>query len=168
MLIVDPAIQKSKFKMQPEDVGSALLSMRPILLAAICWLVAAGVIIAQDGATTRDGVYSAAQAARGRMSYAIYCRTCHSADLSGGSDNDDPAPALVARGFGVNRRDLGNLFAYVRKSMPRDAPGSVSPPMVADILAFILSENGFPAGPRDLPGDADALSRIRIVERATP
>ena len=48
--------------------------------------------------------------------------------------------------------------------MPRDDPGSVPPAVVADILAFILSENGFPAGPRDLSGDADALARIRIVE----
>ena len=35
--------------------------------------------------------------------------------------------------------------------MPLDAPGSLSREAVADVVAFILRENGFPPGAADLP-----------------
>ena len=39
---------------------------------------------AQDGGrTVWDGVYSEAQAERGRTAYARHCASCHAADLSG-------------------------------------------------------------------------------------
>jgi mono/diheme cytochrome c family protein len=132
--------------------------------------VALAVCVSAQGAVTtvRDGVYSAVQAERGKMSYAIYCRACHSADLLGGSHGDDVAPALRVDNFGVKRGDLGNLYSYIQKSMPRDDPGTLSAAMAADILAYLLSENGFPAGPRDLRGDIEALKQIQLVGRATP
>jgi hypothetical protein len=37
----------------------------------------------------------------------------------------------------------------------------------ADILAFLLSFNAFPAGQKELPSDAEALQKIRF-EAAKP
>jgi|CXWL01.1.fsa_nt_gi mono/diheme cytochrome c family protein len=128
--------------------------------------LAVGVSGQGDPLTVRDSVYSAQQAVRGEMTYAIYCRSCHAADLSGGSHGDDPAPALQSDDFGVNRRDLGNLFSYIRRSMPRDDPGTLTDAMTADVMAFLLRENGFPPGPSDLIADVERLKRIQIVARA--
>ena len=49
--------------------------------------------------------------------------------------------------------------------MPADRPGQLSKPQNADILAFILKSNGYPAGAKDLPGDVDALKQTRIDDK---
>jgi mono/diheme cytochrome c family protein len=139
-----------------------------MIAVALCSTGAVWLFGQQTSMTVRDGVYSAAQAERGKMNYAIYCRPCHSADLSGGSHGDDVAPALRVDNFAVNRGDLGNLYSYIRTSMPRDEPGTLSAVMAADILAYVLAENGFPAGPRDLPADPQVLKGIQIVGRRAP
>ena len=46
--------------------------------------------------------------------------------------------------------------------MPADNPGSMTGEENADILAFILKFDGFPAGAKELPADAAALQKIRF------
>lgn len=46
--------------------------------------------------------------------------------------------------------------------MPADWPGKLSKTMNADILAYILEANKFPAGAKDLPPGTAALQAIRI------
>jgi len=121
-----------------------------------------------DAVTIRDGVYSASQADRGREIYVIYCRSCHSADLSGGAYGDDPVPALRTNNFGVNRRDLGNLFSYILTSMPRDDRGALGAEKTADVVAFLLRENGLPTGASDLPADVGVLGQIQMVRPIAP
>jgi hypothetical protein len=42
------------------------------------------------------------------------------------------------------------LVDYITRAMPLDRPGSLSPSANADITAFILKSNGFPAGAKEL------------------
>ena len=58
---------------------------------------------------------------------------------------------------------MSDLFERIRVSMPADAPGSLKPADVADLLAFILSQGGFPAGQTELPSQADALKAIKFL-----
>ena len=44
----------------------------------------------------------------------------------------------------------------------KDGPGSLSPDQYADVLAFMLEKNKFPAGKTELPADLDGLKTIRI------
>jgi S-disulfanyl-L-cysteine oxidoreductase SoxD len=46
--------------------------------------------------------------------------------------------------------------------MPLDRPGSLSRAANADILAFILKTNGFPAGAKELSADSGDLKVIRF------
>ena len=46
--------------------------------------------------------------------------------------------------------------------MPKNKPGSLAREAVADITAYILSMNQYPAGSTDLTGDTQALRGIRI------
>ena len=48
---------------------------------------------------------------------------------------------------------------------PPEQPGKLSPQQNAEVIAFMLSANGFPAGAVDLPVSADALKRIRITAK---
>lgn len=125
---------------------------------------------AQTTSSTSDGVYTPAQSQRGNPVYQKACASCHGDDLEGNGQ----APALVGDDFLANwqGQSLGDLFDKIQTTMPADNPGSLTLPQSADILAFILSFNKFPAGKTELPTDADALKHIRIdkppVAPATP
>ena len=51
----------------------------------------------------------------------------------------------------------------IHDSMPAGAPGSISRQVDADILAYILSSNGFPAGTAELPNQSMKLGTIKII-----
>ena len=109
-----------------------------------------------------DGVFTERQAARGAESYQYSCATCHAPDLEGDAGRD--VPALYGDEFvrGWNRRSIKDLFDLIRKAMPKDSPGSLKAETYADLVAFLLQANQFPAGARELPADAAALERISI------
>jgi mono/diheme cytochrome c family protein len=107
-----------------------------------------------------SGVYSSEQAARGQKGYNSQCARCHGESLGGGEDS----PALVDEDFLGNwtGKSVGSLVEYTRKKMPSDGPGKLSRQLCTDIVAFLLSANGFPAGKTNLEPDVDALNQIII------
>jgi len=107
-----------------------------------------------------DGVYAEAQATRGKALYSTECASCHGAELTGG----EMAPGLAGGEFisGWDGLTVGDLFERIRISMPQNAPGSLSGQQNADILAFVLSVNKFPAGAEDLPKEAGILKQIKF------
>jgi mono/diheme cytochrome c family protein len=133
-----------------------------ILLAAL----AAGISLlpksassAPGGATTAQGSYSAAQAEAGAALYATHCVMCHGKDLEGTYE----IPTLKGRFLGNwGHAPLGRLFDYVSRAMPQFSPGSLSPEDNAAIVAYILKQNGMPAGTKPLATDAKALDAITI------
>lgn len=127
-----------------------------MLLAATTALAAA-----QGAKTTWDGVYAQEQAKRGEAVYAKNCASCHGAELMGA----DTAPSLTGPEFNAGWNDLtaDDLAERVRATMPADAPGSLSRADVADVIAFIFSKDGFPAGSTDLPAASEQLKQIKIL-----
>jgi len=115
----------------------------------------------QDARTTWSGIYTDAQARRGQAVYDELCMSCHLRDLTGA----DQSPGLVGPDFNNQWNDLSihDLFERTRISMPADKPGTMKPEQVADVLAFILSKGGFPAGETELPAQADALKSIKFL-----
>jgi mono/diheme cytochrome c family protein len=120
----------------------------------------AAALLAQTTRSVWDGVYSEDQSKRGQQVYAKECASCHASDLSGG----ESAPPLAGAGFLSNWTGLtiGDLFERTRVSMPQNDPGKLTRQQNADILAYVLSMNGFPAGKSDLDKDAVALKQIRL------
>ncbi len=115
----------------------------------------------QPAASVWDGVYSEEQAGRGRALYAKECASCHGTSLSGG----ETAPPLTGSAFMANWSGLsvGDLFERIRLSMPEGRPGTLSRQQNADILAYVLSVNQFPAGKTELQKDTDRLKQIRFL-----
>lgn len=110
--------------------------------------------------TVWSGVYTEAQATRGAAAYAAHCQSCHGAQLSGlGEARPLSGPAFLTTWNGLS---LGDLFERVRSTMPFNAPGTLPRETYADILAYVLKFNGFPAGQSDLPGRAESLADIRF------
>jgi hypothetical protein len=46
--------------------------------------------------------------------------------------------------------------------MPQDAPGSLTREQNAELVAFLLQQNGYTPGDRELPSSDDALQDILI------
>jgi hypothetical protein len=113
--------------------------------------------------TILDGVFTAAQAERGREAYDLHCSSCHYSDLRGTN-----GPALKGQPFIDNWREdsAKALFTFVQTSMPQRAPASLSDETYVDILAYILSVNMFPAGSKEL--SASELDRIQFVGHNGP
>ena len=112
------------------------------------------------GRNVWSGVYTEAQATRGADAYASHCQGCHGAQLEGQGE----AKPLTGAGFlsGWDGLSVGELFERIRTTMPQDAPKSLPRETYADILAYVLKFNGFPAGASELPGRAESLADIRI------
>jgi cytochrome c len=124
-----------------------------ILILMACALASA----AQAG--TWDGVYTDAQAERGGVLFQQQCGRCHGANLAGTFET----PPLVGRFKPYwSGATMDALFDYVATAMPLDHPGSLSRAANADILAFILKANGFPAGAKELSASSEDLKTIRF------
>jgi S-disulfanyl-L-cysteine oxidoreductase SoxD len=116
---------------------------------------------AQQPASVWDGVYTEAQASRGKAVFSQLCSTCHGDALKGKTGG---APPLAGAAFMENWNGLtaGDLFDYIKTSMPRYDPGRLSKEQAADIVSYLLTFNGFPTGQKELPNEAAALKAIRF------
>jgi mono/diheme cytochrome c family protein len=112
------------------------------------------------------GVYTTAQAGRGRTIYEAYCTRCHGLNLLGGRGAGG-GPALKDAGFWLSweRSSLGNLYSKISRTMPLDSPASLRDDDYTDVLAYILAENTFPAGSVEITPTVN-LAEIRIMRKA--
>ena len=102
--------------------------------------------------TTKAGVYSREQADRGRDVYLAMCKNCHTPEFY-------LTPAFNTKWSG---KALSELYSYIREQMPKNEPGSLTAEEYADVLAYVLRLNKQPAGPDELPPDANGMKSIRI------
>ena len=110
--------------------------------------------------SAKDGVYSKAQATRGKAVYEEECAKCHGMNLAGG----DGSPDLVGTDF-IDRwktRSVGDLYTFIKKTMPTDDPGHLANRQYTDLVTYILSANEFPAGPADLDATGPAINEISL------
>ena len=134
----------------------------PITLLVAALLAIPGTASAQSVSdsvrSTRTGVYNESQSIRGREIYALNCMNCHTPASHAG-------PEFTAKWEG---RLFWDLFEYVRESMPKSEPGSLTAREYLAVLAYMLKLNGMPEGPDELPSDSTGLARIRIEFKSSP
>ncbi|MCU1328054.1 MAG: glucose sorbosone dehydrogenase, partial [Bryobacterales bacterium] len=121
---------------------------------------------AQTPRSVNDGVFTEAQASRGKSLYSQKCASCHGTDLSGGTE----APGLTGDQFLAKwkPRSVNDLFENIRTTMPADKPGSLSREENADVVAHVLASNKFRAGTRALASDSAELRQIRFTSGGAP
>lgn len=112
--------------------------------------------------TTWDSVYTTVQAAHGDSVYRQTCVKCHGATL-GGTPDGTP---LAGHDFLTNwdGLTLGDLYDKILTTMPPDKPKSVAPQDIADVMAFVLAQNQFPAGQTALTPDSTRLRDVKIAQ----
>lgn len=132
------------------------------LISAAAFIIPGMLIAAPAGAqgakTTWDGIYTTAQAAQGETQYMSNCIACHGTDLAGVEDS----PGLANDEFRKHwdGQPIYSLFSFIGTQMPADRPGTLGQDVYANITAFLLSRNGFPAGPTALPADGKTLNTL--------
>ena len=144
-----------------------MASLNRYLIAAAAVFAAAAIDAAASGAqagkTVWDGVYSDAQSTRGQDLSKASCVTCHGENLAG----SDLAPGLQGDDFKAawSGRTAAELFEKIQTTMPADRVGTLKPPQSADLVAFILKLNEYPAGSSELASEMPALQQIKITSK---
>ncbi len=108
--------------------------------------------------------FTAAQAEAGRTAYAQQCAACHGETLQGGQFG----PTLKGKPFQGHwgGAPLGDLYAYLRRSMPPAAVGQLSEATYAALLARIMADNGVTPGQVALTLDPEVLAKASVPGQA--
>ena len=108
--------------------------------------------------------FSTAQLAQGRWEYSQRCAVCHGAQLEGGG-----APALKGTTFAAQwgGKQLKEFYGYVYHNMPLGQAGVLSGQEYADIVAYVLAQNGVPAGDEKLTPQSP-MQRALELDAAVP
>ena len=129
------------------------------LLGVTFWFVAQAPLTrveAQSPATPLS--YTVAQADQGRTAYVEHCASCHGQNL------DDGAYGPPLRGNDFRQkwgsRSAEPLLTYTSTKMPPARPGTLGDVSYAQLLAFMLQENGSQPGTSELPADPEALKAM--------
>jgi len=105
--------------------------------------------------------FTAAQAERGHLTYAHNCLDCHGSNLDNGEFGGPPLKGLsFARHWEAT--NVAALFGFMKAKMPPDRPGQLTDDDYADLIAYVLSENGFQPGEKELPPDAKVQEAMSL------
>jgi mono/diheme cytochrome c family protein len=110
-----------------------------------------------------DGVFTTAQAARGKGEFDQTCSRCHNLALIG----SERGPAIKGATFLSHweKGSVADLFIKIRDTMPEGNAGTVQEDTKIDILSYILQQNSFPAGSNELKKDVSVLEDIRLAKK---
>ena len=131
------------------------------------WLLVSGLLVcgafvvrAQPAPASAPRIYTEAQAKRGQVFYQDFCEACHGPALAGDTAAPLVGPKFEELWVGKTYRDL---FEKIRVTMPPDAPGTITRPQIAAIIAYKLSLDRIPAGQTELTTDIAVLRAIPIA-----
>ncbi len=129
---------------------------------SILLILAAAAPAAAFAQGAKPALYTDAQANAGATVYAQTCAACHGSQLEGVA-----APALKGAPFGdmSNAQSLtvDTLLDVIVNTMPQSDPGSLKAEDYAAVTAYILQQNGYPAGARPLTKNAPGLKETKIT-----
>lgn len=128
---------------------------RLILASALLPFVAVAISGQTPSKTTNDGVYTAAQAERGKKTFTTSCTTCHDTDRFSG--------ATFAEAW--TGKPLKEIWDVASGTMPEDNPGSLKQQEYADIIAYFLSLNQYPPGETELAPGAGPMGSIKVEKK---
>src|SRR5215510_3892518 len=144
------------------------MANRILRLALLCFSGAAVTALAQQRPAAPpqkiwDGVFTTAQAARGKAEFHQTCSRCHNLALIG----SERGPAIKGPAFlaHYDKGTIADLFIKIRDTMPEGGPGTLNEDVKVDILTYILQQNGFPTGTEELKKDISFLEDIRLAKK---
>ena len=132
----------------------------PVLSAfALLLVISAPPAEAQD---PKPALFTAEQAQTGATVYAQACASCHGAALESGAAPTLKGPAFAERATaqGMTPQSLYDVVAF---TMPQVDPGGLQPEQYRAVVAFLLQQNGYPAGATPLAPGAPGMNETRVT-----
>ena len=133
--------------------------MRTFALAIATFCAGACTALAQSPPS-----FTAPQAERGEAAYMHSCRMCHGDNLDDGDFGGAPLKGSWFRDH-WGQGDVAALSNFTRSQMPPDRPGGLNEETYTDIVAFLLSRNGYRPGDKELPID-EQLQQAMTLRRS--
>lgn len=120
----------------------------------------AGKTAAPAAEASVPALFTDAQAEAGKTKFMQNCAQCHGPTLTGRS-----GPALKGVHFASPTAGfhVGDIFTIVSQNMPATAPGSLEHDDYVQIMAFLLQQNGYPAGSSKLTFDDALHSKVKLI-----
>ena len=110
-----------------------------------------------------DGVFTDAQAERGRLYFSANCAECHGDKLEGGEGKPLAGTPFWNRWRGST---VGDLFTTIKTNMPFADDGSKKGTLplnvYLDIVTHILKTNGLPSGTKEMTPASTANIQIKL------
>lgn len=140
------------------------MTSKTTLLAGATFLLATTIALssasAQNGAksTSNDGVFTKAQAERASAQFTRMCADCHAFTVA---KRRSPGDVVLGGPLFLkawNGRTLEEMVTTIVMTMPSDGSGEVTEQEGIDLVAYILQQNGYPAGAKPLT--KDTASRV--------
>ena len=147
--------------------------------AANAWFATIGLLLVPGLATeatvevpgAEDGLYTTQQAASGKKLYQSKCALCHGSKLEGVTAVPLAGPVFAENWHGppelINpwgqTATVEDLMYIISTTMPPGQARSLTTEQHAGILAYILQQNGYPAGATDLELDSPRLQKVKLT-----
>jgi mono/diheme cytochrome c family protein len=158
-LLANPGACRYLGKPKQNRSGTAMLRPFPLLSAALLLAALPQLAGAQPA---KPALYTADQAGAGAAIYSQSCAACHGVQLEGVA-----APALKGPAFGEMATAQGltaaALLDVIVNTMPQSDPGALKPEEYNAVTAYILQQNGYPAGGAALAPGAAGLKDAKIT-----
>jgi mono/diheme cytochrome c family protein/ABC-type amino acid transport substrate-binding protein len=105
-------------------------------------------------------LFTDTQAKLGYAKFLGNCAMCHGVKLQGRA-----GPALKGPNWANAQANytVGEVFTVLATQMPATEPGSLAKGDYEDIMAFILQQNGYPAGTAKLQYDSASASKVPLL-----
>jgi polar amino acid transport system substrate-binding protein len=133
-----------------------------LLVSAVLCVAAAPLAPTANAQAAKPALYTDAQATAGAQVYVSSCAACHGTALEGVA-----APALKGAPFGematAQSLTAGALLDVIANTMPQSDPGSLKPEEYAAVTAYILQQNGYPAGATALAAGSAGAKDAKIT-----
>lgn len=126
-----------------------------LLVACIAIAAPTSGALAQE---SQAPTFTSAQAELGKTAFTQSCVRCHGANL----DDGEFGPALRGSAFKTHwaGRSVLELYTLTKNSMPPGATGQLGDDVYAQLIAYVLSANGFSASSRELPSSDAGLAAM--------
>jgi len=105
-------------------------------------------------------LFTDAQAGAGKQLFSDKCALCHGQNLEG-----RVGPSLKGKMFLPKQagHTVADIFRIISQNMPATMPGTLSHDEYVKIMAFLLQQNGYPAGNSELTFDAALKSKTPMI-----
>lgn len=105
-------------------------------------------------------LFTAEQAGNGKQKFLDNCAQCHGDTLAGRA-----GPALKGPNFASAKAKfhVSDIFTIVSQNMPATEPGSLPKDDYVEIMAFLLQQNGYPAGHKALTFKEAKESKVALI-----